>query len=151
MQFKNNENGFIEAKSAPWLWTLLFGGLYFIFCGAWAHVLVWLVLAILLFGSMGPPATLLMAIVNVVYAIAAGGIIRNLYLRKGWVEVGAEQDESTTANIKAKYSIPEEKTCPFCAETIKYQAIICKHCGKEQPAQQAQPSGAGVELPPFSG
>ena len=25
------------------------------------------------------------------------------------------------------------KECPFCAETIKARAVVCKHCGKDVP------------------
>ncbi len=28
------------------------------------------------------------------------------------------------------------RSCPFCAEKIKIDAIICKHCGKDVPAAQ---------------
>jgi len=29
------------------------------------------------------------------------------------------------------------RQCPFCAEDIKYEAIVCKHCGRDVPAAPA--------------
>lgn len=29
----------------------------------------------------------------------------------------------------------DDKACPFCAETIKAAAIVCKHCGRDLPAK----------------
>lgn len=34
-----------------------------------------------------------------------------------------------------------ERTCPYCAETVKAAAIVCKHCGRDLPALAvSQPS-----------
>lgn len=37
-----------------------------------------------------------------------------------------------------------EKKCPFCAEFVKREAVVCKHCGKELPQPPVKTKGWGT-------
>lgn len=39
----------------------------------------------------------------------------------------------------------DTKRCPFCAEDIKRDAIVCKHCGRDLPRAEAPTGPAAAE------
>ena len=74
MYFQNPANGYIERVNLPFLWTLLFGPIYFAVRGVWTHAVVSFFLAMLTAGLSW-----------LVYPFFAKGILETNYLRKGWV------------------------------------------------------------------
>jgi hypothetical protein len=118
MEFQNPDNGFTETKSVPALWTLLFGGLYFLTCGLWAPAVIWLILATIFYTWLGGAGTILVIPMSLLFAFAAPGMVRANYLRRGWVEV----DEHGRSELRK---------CPSCAELVKRDAMICRFCKTE--------------------
>jgi hypothetical protein len=53
------------------------------------------------------------------------GVFKNDYVR--------QKVEESLLKIHNKYYTKE---CPFCAEIIKKRAVVCKHCGKDLPAEK---------------
>lgn len=84
MKFKNPQNGYIVETNHPGLWTLIFGCFYLAKHGAWGFALIAFVAALLTAG-----------ISWLIFPFFGGKIIRDSYLRKGWIEL----DEPMTKNF----------------------------------------------------
>lgn len=79
LSFKNPQNGYEVEIESPWAYTLLFGGFYFLRHGAVFQAIVALILSLCTAG-----------LAWLVYPFFAKNLIRETYLRKGWVEVGGQ-------------------------------------------------------------
>ena len=53
-----------------------------------------------------------------------GAVLGGLLGPIGWLVVGLGPDYKAAS---------ESRKCPFCAELVKREATVCKHCGRELP------------------
>ena len=97
MRFQNPSNGHIETASLPILWTFLFGCFYFAFKGFWMHAAIAFVAALITSGLSW-----------LIYPFFAPMIVRNYYLRNGWLPV----DDEPVGVAPAPSSQPQHQPSP---------------------------------------
>ena len=57
-----------------------------------------------------------------------------------WSLMAVKPKEDTTVKMEVTEQIPvskneDTKTCPFCAETVKKAAKVCRYCGRDLPME----------------
>lgn len=78
-------------------------------------------------------------------------LLLNLFL--GWTLVGwvialvwSASAVPARATVPASAPLRAERACPYCAETIMAAAVVCRFCGKDQPANAAGPSTTATAI-----
>lgn len=80
MKFKNIDNNYTEDSPCPWVWTLLFGWMYFAYKRAYLMAFIWILTVVPTIG-----------VAALIFPFFANRIIRQAYLRNGWTELTTNQ------------------------------------------------------------
>jgi len=76
LMYRHKRDGRMMTASTPWLWSLVFGGFYFLYRKAWMHSAIWLVAAVCTLG-----------LAWLVYPFYAGKALTSTYKNRGWERV----------------------------------------------------------------
>jgi hypothetical protein len=123
-KFRDPQTGYEESIENAGLWCLLFGSIYFAVKGVWSHAVISLVLAFSTF-----------TLSWFVYPFFARGILERHFQRRGWIAV------DFTGKAAAGF-----RQCPYCAETVRAEALVCRHCRSDLSAAPARQAAAVVPV-----
>jgi hypothetical protein len=96
--FVNQAGHTDSAGDYSWLWALLFGVFYFMFKGVWRHVAIQVALIVVAYALIGEPATLLVLVLWVAYAVMARGIVEAALCRRGYKPANAAPPVGTSSS-----------------------------------------------------
>ena len=89
-------------------------------CGHRSEMKTW-------FDHLGP---LLLALILLCFYIIPGLIL----IAWGWGKYKCSNCGALGKNKPVSASVSsKQRSCPFCAEDIRFEAIVCKHCGRDLP------------------
>lgn len=135
--FKNTANGYTESvDNWSMLWALLFGWIYFGVRGLWAHIAIQVLIVFGLAAATGGAGALIAVPIWIVYAILTPTIIRQRYLKAGWVEVRNEPEPDywtagrsnapkvSSSVVPGGAATPAKATAPSVADELTKLAAL---------------------------
>ena len=70
-----------------------------------------------------------------------GGLLLGLLLGPVGLIIALATKKDEKALEMEKIKSGDNKKCPFCAEVVKKEAVVCKHCGRDLPKEEIEIEG----------
>jgi len=103
-----------------------------------ASAFAWLVGMLMKMGDWGSADAIVKGVLTVIGLAVLFGIFRALVSLLRWIGRSARQGAPLVASVASKATKTatgavqraawRNKACPYCAESIKADALVCKHC-----------------------
>ena len=154
IRLKHRETGVEKQGIYGFSWTILFfGALPMLMRGDFATFLGYLPTALLALYCLGLGGGVVSAIlggliIHLVCAFKYNKYYTTRLLEKGYQLAGVEKKNAEAAQAlnlgaaQAYFAEASTRKCPFCAEQVKAEAIVCRFCHRDLPERQNVSKGA---------